>query len=253
MIVTSMSAKGFKQYGERAVNSWLKHSQFDITIYYEDDAFSEFADNPRVKQFNLYDTPGTKDFLEFISKNKRFRGCFETDDGKEYNYMYDAYKFSRKTFAVAHYGLETHDRDEKRFFWLDADVIAIADLPDNKAFLDMVLKGEYLSFLGRSWSYSECGFMAFDPKQQYNSLFMQVYRNFYLNGAFTVLHFWTDCHVFDATRLIVGAPHNNLSSELKTNHPFSECILANWFDHLKGPKRKELGHSPELVREKESA
>jgi len=243
MIITSMSVKGFNEYGKRSIESWLEHTPFDITIYYEDAPF-DFGDEMRIEQKPLYHIGGVEEFYEHIQTNPRFKGLFEDDNGKEfYNYMYDVNKFSRKTFAVTDFGLSY----KKPFCWMDADVIATKPLENPEEWLTTLLDGQYLAYLGRQWSYSECGFMAFDPSHPSNKLVMNLMKNCYLNGTFTQLNYWTDCHVFDAVRTIVGVPCNNLAEGLKTNHPFIESVLGKNFDHLKGPERKKIGHSPELM------
>lgn len=235
MIVTTMSDRGYEDYGKKSLETWIEYTDYPIVVYYENEPYFE---HERITYRQLFETKGAKPFLEQIADKPIFRGIKENT----YNYMYDAFRFCRKVFAISDLAMT---ENIPPFFWLDADVIAHRKLPND--FLTKVLDNKYVSYLGRPWSYSECGFMAFDPSKPYHKIFMSTYRNFYLNGAFTKLEHWTDCHVFDAVRMALGVEENDLAIDLKTNHPFVNSVLGSYFDHLKGPERKKLGYSPELM------
>jgi hypothetical protein len=69
----------------------------------------------------------------------------------------------------------------------------------------------------------------------------------YENGELFKLKEWHDCMVFDHVRTQYeknGIKFSNLSAHLlEAEHPFMLTELAIYFDHLKGPQRKKIGHS----------
>ena len=73
-----------------------------------------------------------------------------------------------------------------------------------------------------------------------------MYRLYESGDLFTLLE-WHDCMVFDNIRSKyedTGIYFKNLSAHLpEADHPFMKTELANYFDHLKGPERKKIGHS----------
>ena len=163
--------------------------------------------------------------------------------GKEYNMQLDARRFAHKTFCVIH---ATQNTDADMVYWFDADTIALRDV--SMSVIESLLPPQYYtSYLGRGKTYSECGFVGYNIKHPANKEFMELWREVYLSGKLFELPQWHDCTSFDYVRTQLERSHkiesNNLSGDLVTGHPFVNTILGEYFDHLKGIKRKKVGKS----------
>ncbi len=248
MIITSFSAEGYEEYGKRFIEGFLSHWPPDesLAVYTEgqETCLRIAAEFPSVKAIDLLQD---KDFVQYAAlleaSDPLFRGRMrDPNTGKAtYNFRYDAHKFFRKVYAVVAYDKE-RETDEP-FAWLDADIVFHRVLPKN--FLKDTLSGYALAFLGRHGTYTETGFVAWDPTDFGHDQFMHLYLQMYLSGAFRLLTEWHDCQVFDCVRLLLEVDGRNLAKGCDPNHPFVYSVLGTYMDHLKGPERKELGHSPE--------
>ena len=242
MIVTSFGAEGYEKYGRRFIETFLKHwSDESLVIYYEvkpEDAI----ENERVEWRDLFSIPNTPIFYEkILASDLIFQGVRTPKGRKLYDYKYDSYRFCRKVFAIVDASLRPPTVAE-RIAWIDADVVFHSDVPDN--FLETILpEPAYVAYLGRTFIYTETGFLAFNPVHPIHEGFMRMFGDMYMSGAFKYLGEWHDCYVFDFVREFTGIPTINLSGQMETEHPFINSVLGEYMDHLKGPKRKEQGHS----------
>jgi hypothetical protein len=71
--------------------------------------------------------------------------------------------------------------------------------------------------------------------------------NIYFSGEIFSHHQWHDSWIWDQVRLEFqrrNVSFKNISgSAFETDHPFINCDLGLFFDHLKGPQRKHMGKS----------
>mgnify|MGYP001823572645 CR=1 FL=1 len=114
--------------------------------------------------------------------------------------------------------------------------------PFEDDFLENILEGAYLAYLGRDGYHSETDFIAFDTMHPANTLFMKLFLAEYTTGAFQDLKWWCDSDVFDHIRVLLNVPTNDLNLIRDMNHPFVNSILGQYADHLKG-SRKLAGKS----------
>ena len=224
-----------------------------ITIVSEDQI--DLPDNPRVL-FEDYETlvpEGNhfkRKFGNFSEANGRFyirNGNADDPDAEyvmQYNYLYDAIKWSHKVFAI--YGV-SRKSDCDRLIWLDADNYTFK--PIDHDFFDGVDPGDgHMGYLGRDHMYSECSFLIFNKRHPTHDPFMTQIVTEYLNGEMFLLAEWHDCKMWDIMREYFGntqgtAYHNISGSASSTDHPFVNSIIGKYMDHLKGPDRKAAGRS----------
>jgi len=248
MIVTSFSQKGYHEYGKTFIETFLKHwADETLVVFYESGIPSSAPKDDRVKYVNLFDS----DIFRSIAKAMKgsdplISGTMRSmKDPQEasYNFRFDANRFFRKVVSI--YLTSTqHNKTDRYLAWLDADIVFHADIPQN--FIADTLKNKYLAYLGRPGLFSECGYMAFDTESDQHPIFMQQYLDMYATGAFTYLGEYTDCYVFDTIRTLQQVTSNNLAKGIQSYHPFVYTVLGKYMDHLKGPERKKLRHSPEI-------
>ena len=105
-----------------------------------------------------------------------------------------------------------------------------------------------MSYLGRDrYPYSECGFLGFNATHPRIADFFQRMRALYLTGEIFSLAEWHDSWLWDHVRWEferTGIRFRNISGAASgAEHPFVNCGLGEFFDHLKGPDRKAYGRS----------
>ena len=134
--------------------------------------------------------------------------------------------------------------------WIDADVFFYRDVTED--WLAPLLPGtktsEYVSYLGRDNSHSECGFMAFNRKASCHKSFFELFAGIYLSNAVDHLIEKHDSFIFDFLRKSYetqGYINKNITPKgSKATHVFVESPLGQRMDHLKG-NRKNSQYSKE--------
>lgn len=270
MFVTSFSQDGYTQYGRAFLESYVAHCNIPIIVYCEGlppvdsppyGSVTEAVDTGLIEFRNLFDVEPCMKWLMKVAKILECQGkVFEEGKPPTYNYRFDAYKFARKVFVVYDAWAQAipdigsyEDLPTKEMAWIDADCIVHSDVPDTLIADTLTYEGKRntIAFLGRNNWYSECGYMAFDLTQDDLGVFMEIYRNLYLSGAFMQLPEYHDCMMFDHARKISFLTSVNINPDpTYMDHPFIISVLGKYFDHLKGP-RKQAGVSPELSQRAE--
>jgi hypothetical protein len=199
---------------------------------------------------DLLAVDGVVEFLENIQDSDPiFRGLMKGENQTIYNYRYDAYRFCRKVFSItdAYWQNKNADNPDRYMAWIDADTVFTAEVP--RDFLVTQLgEDEFLAFLDRPHAYTEAGWMVFDTQHDYAFDFFYMYASVYTTGAFRYLGEWHDCYVLDFVRVLSRVKCHRLTkgfSDEQMGHPFIHAEIGQYADHLKGPDRKKMGHSPE--------
>ena len=109
-----------------------------------------------------------------------------------------------------------------------------------------------MSYLGRNSfptnnPYSECGFLGFNLNHEHYKDFLERMTEIYLSGEIFSYQEWHDSWIWDRAREEFQEKKirfKNISGKFfNTEHPFVNCGLQEFFDHLKGPERKKRGKS----------
>lgn len=223
--VTTFAPHHFDEYAHRMLESFVRFWPCELVAYV--DYVPPFKhDKIEYRMLDtLYDL---REFKEYALKQQKT--CPQ-------NYLYDAARFAHKAYAQIDM-LERYPKEE--IFWLDADVVTLIEI--SSWFMKGLLKDYTLCFLGRD-TYTETGFIGFNPSGPYFPMFLNHYRDQYHGRKLFKLPYWTDCHAFDEARK--GLAHvNDIGQGHGLEHVWCRSVLAPYMDHLKG-KRKELGFSPE--------
>lgn len=247
-VITTFHPAGMRQYGQTMIDTFERHwpESVDLVVYAENC-------QPRVTRTQVVDLNSTcPDLVNFKNRHKNnsvAHGMIMKDTGlpfKDNQFKWDAVRFSHKVFAVIH-ACETIDSDW--VIWLDADSKTFRDVPES--FLDEICDFKSMAcYLGRREKYhSECGWVAYNRHHPKLQQFIKDWRELYVSDRLFDLHEYHDSFVFDVLRKryqAQGVWFHNLSPELPgkgPGHPFIASGLGQYMDHLKGSKRKELGHS----------
>lgn len=240
-VVTSFGRQGYKDYGRRFLQTFRQHwpKAVNLLIYHEG--------QPELGGYDvIQDVESCRLFLERHRDDPVVQGLVRGEQHrwkrdcveKGYNFRFDAYKFSRKIFAIEHAANLT---GAGKLFWVDADVVTFDDIP--LSFLDRMLPDTVCtSHLGRATGYhSECGFVGYNLDHPSGLDFIKSFADLYRDDQFFQLPEWHDSWVYDWIRKKKEVSSFNISTE-SSGHVFVTSPLGRYMDHLKGD-RKSLGRS----------
>lgn len=248
-LTTTMHARGYEQYGRNMIDSFLKHwpENQQLVVYTEGFVLApEHANNSRIVGRDLLAcSPELVAFKQRHRDNPAANG-FRDPSRRDPDFIYDAVRFSHKVFALFH---AIHHRlaGAEAVVWVDADTVTHNRIPND--FLDKNFPldpttGIY--YLGRTQQHSECGWMVFNCNNSYMKAFWKQFVNQYVLDQLFKLNEWHDSFVFDHVRTQMenaGMRNHNITPDYARGHPFVDCFLGEYMDHLKGPKRKAAGRS----------
>lgn len=260
-LITSMNERLFVDYGKRFLESWIKHAGLNVRLVVcAEGKISDIApliDGKKIIACSL-ESRAQKSFQD------RYRHFFQASglvpvrvslEEKiykfQYNYRFDAIRFSFKAFSY-HRVLNELALGTEFVGWIDSDVVCLTDFDLSKLVEVLPGSNQIASYLGRTAfpqpvPYSECGFVAFNYRREAARDFINDFISAYESGEIFLNPEWHDCVAFDVLRNRYesdGHEFRNLSGEFSgEEHPFVKCVLGNYFDHLKGPQRKIRGRS----------
>lgn len=229
--VTAFS-ESYEKHALKCLESFVEFWPCKVVAYYE--ARPLFS-HPKIEYRSQLEIPGYSDFLEKI---KRVAGS-DGHGNNDFDYRFDAKTYCRKVFAQ-----DSAFNDGGEVFWLDADTVTLQTVPED--FLKFLVEKHPFAYMGRIGkdAYTETGFLGFNTGHKKFPEFRSKYLSYFTTGRiFSQLKGWHDCIAFDYARQ--GIEGNNLSPTAKMGHVLMQTVLAPYIDHMKGPKRKVLGYSPE--------
>lgn len=249
-VVTSFNAAGYVRYGRRMIEAFRKYwpDSVKLIVVSEDDIPLEVDERLILEHYSVL-APEGEHFKTKFGQFSEARGITYTIDEQQqirsqYQYVFDAIRFSHKSFSI--FGV-SRKWDSDRLIWLDADTVTLRPI-DERFFLETDPGTGHASYLGRTHMYSECGFICYNRRHPIHDQFLQQIATEYLNGELFLLPHWHDCWMFDVMREHFskhhGATYRNLSEHVADHsHPFINCVLGEYMDHMKGDARKDAGQS----------
>ena len=258
--VSSMNLKLYDSYGRRFIREFLEMKSNEIKLYiaFEDGIPEDILKFPELNVLQLQDSNQVnflKSFSHLIEAHGRQRVVTMDVLGKKqtqlsYNYRYDAIRFSFKIFSLLLAKKYMNSSDS--FVWIDADVRCLRSFSESDLKQFMPHNKQIMSYLGRTSfpapnPYCEGGFIGFNGKNPNTDLYLNRVQQVYLTGEIFNKKEWHDCYQWDGVRVEFknnGHIFKNISGAAEIlDHPFVNCGLEKFFDHLKGPERKRLGRS----------
>ena len=237
-VISTFSDEGWKQYGKRFVETYVKYWPKEIKLKIYCDTVQEGF--PSVEWIKLNDVcPDLVEFKERHKNNQHAHGL--KPDGSKKSYLWDAVKFAHKSYCVSHAALNS---STDLIIWLDADVVTHSPVPFE--FIESLLpQNHYCAYLGRQKIYPECGFVVYDTTSKYNKIFMQDWQNYYNKDTLFNEIEYHDSYLFWqlvkkhqslgmlTTNISKGHPHR------PGVHVFINSPLGEYMDHLKGKRKKD--------------
>lgn len=232
--VTTFSQKGWKTYGKRFVESFLKHWDIPLFVYAENQPRPIIHD-----RLYWFDLDHDKDRTDFINRNN-----IPSKVGTRMDPNMQSIRFCHKVFA-----LTAPDISSRWRIWIDADVETVATV-NQDAMAEICPEDASLAYLGRTqalWKgqdpYSECGFVAYKTEDPKVAKMLQDMRGIYTSDQLYKLgdHNWHDSYVFDYCRKRSGIPKNrqhNLSAGIPGLNVWQHTVLGKYMVHNKGEHLK---------------
>jgi predicted peroxiredoxin len=223
-IVSTFSDKGYYEYANHFVSSLNKNLDEQVSVFlYIDGNKKLFKRNKNINIINLENA--VPELTQFKSRNK---------NKPVKSFINDGVRFSHKSYAIWHAAMHS---GVDMLVWLDADTELLKHV--SAEYLKTFLPNEYFtSYLGRD-SYSETGFIAFDLKNSHTKEFFDIFKNYYDSDRIYTLSAFTDCHVFDATRIELetsGKIKGHNLTPVAVKQPFNH-VFDGYMIHLKGGRK----------------
>lgn len=245
LLVTTFNEDGYNLYGKKMLQAFLKYWPADqqILVYTENCTLDLSFGSPRIIVKDLLRVDG---LVEFKTRHKDNPTANGYKDSTSKNFLFDAVRFSHKVFAL--YDAIQNNAD-KSIIWIDADTITHSKVPAN--FLVDNFPNTYgIAYLGRTKQYTECGWVVYHTNHPLMKEFWETFINYYKNDTIFALTEWHDSYVFDVVRKEYedkGMINQNITPGFVAGHPFINCVLGEYMDHMKGP-RKVAGRSKKTER-----
>ena len=237
IVVTTFHEKGYRDYGKRCIETFLKHWPKDIAlVVYAEDVEVEETD-PRLQVFNHYEAlPRLRDFRESYGENLQANGFRPVRNGLMRDFRWDAVRFSNKVFVVSD-AIRRYRAVVDQLIWLDADTFTHKDIP--RSFIDGIApRGNQLAAYLNRRTYPECGWVGYNLRHRALLTFVDRFEGAYASGYFLNLKESHDSFVFwkvlQQMECDKEAKFKRLGSCLTKTHIFINSALGRYMDHLKG-------------------
>jgi hypothetical protein len=248
-VVTTFNADGYKTYGRRMIQTFLKTWPQDVMlrVYAEGCKVTETA--PNLQVLNLEEaSPELVTFKNTWRNVPRANGDVTSDPVRSKRkdagkgFKWNAVRFAHKVYAIFH---AAQHAQTDWLVWMDADMVCHSPMRLEKL-SEFFPASTDLCFAGRSKKFTECGLYGMHVTQPVVKTWLEDFQRMYDHaeqGIFT-LEEWHDSYVFDAVRTRHSLRELNWTAHLQMGegHPLINCEWGAYIDHLKG-ERKSLGKS----------
>jgi hypothetical protein len=254
-LITSFNKVLHEEYGNRMVHEFSEKTDGSVKLI----VVYEGSNVPNIKLHNVeFVLFQSKDHQEFIrkfghlheAKGLRIKSLPNNQLNLSMDFRFDAVRFSFKIFSL----LQTIElfSFQKNFAWIDADIRCLKNFNTIDLLKFFPNNDQLMSYLGRdnfppSGAYSECGFLGFNPQHPQIMDFLKRIAITYRDGEIFSHQQWHDSWIWDQIRFEFESKNikfKNISGDASSmEHPFINCGLGDYFDHLKGPERKRIGKS----------
>jgi hypothetical protein len=247
LLVTTFNSDGYKVYGQKMLEAFLNYwpNNQQTIVYTENCNLDSNLIDDRIIVKDLLSIQELVDFKNRHKNNPAANGYKKNTTTKDF--MFDAVRFSHKVFAL-YDAVQTNKG--KSIVWLDADTITHSIVPVDFLEKNFPIDNYGIAYLGRIKQYSECGWVVYHTVHPQMREFWETFINYYKNDTIFNLQEWHDSFVFDVARKeweANGMINQNITPNFVAGHPFINCVLGEYMDHMKGP-RKKVGRSKSLER-----
>lgn len=244
-VVTAFSAKGYKEYGARLLESWGRNNNGHELVVYTQDIDESFIG---IEQREQTDIPGFVEFQDkwkydlLVQGKQPIPGKWKQRELQiGYSYKFDGLKF-QKMVAVMHHAANAQKTGT--MIWIDGDNVIRQRLPRD-LFTRWLPDDCAYAYLGREPKHTETGFVAFRLPDALPIL--DAWYAYYTESTFLQEDEWHSAFLFDRAReQFPNIKGHNLTPG-GSGHVIFQCSAGDYFMHNKG-SRKSAGYSPEAFR-----
>ncbi|MGY5811771.1 hypothetical protein ACXHXG_29225 [Rhizobium sp. LEGMi198b] len=245
VVVTTFHEKGYRDYGKRCIETFLKHWPEDIGLL----VYAENVDvEEKDRRLQILDhgeaLPRLLEFRQAFADNPLANGICLSRSSLQRDYRWDAVRFSNKVFAVTD-AIRRYRTAADQLIWLDADTVTHRDVPPS--LVDRIApRGDQLAAYLNRRMYPECGWVGYNLRHREILTFADRFERIYTSGYFLAMKeshdsfiFWKIAQQMEQDR---EARFKLLGSNRAKSHVFINSVLGGYMDHLKGD-RKAAGKS----------
>ena len=254
-VITTFPPNRWNAYARRMLESHVQFWPEDVKLYayhegpqpnlhHEKIVYVDIeAVNPELVAFknkHRNDPVANGEIQEIPGGVRRDPRAGGNDKGKG-SFLWDAVRFSHKTFAVAH-AIKNIDTDY--ILWLDADTYTFQPIT-TKFVIGLLPEDKLVNYLGRGNTYPECGWVCYNKRHPLIEKFIFEWVKLYTTDAIFKELEWHDSYLFWQILKKV-APDQGVDigkgAGARGHHIFINSVLGDYIDHMKG-KRKIKGKS----------
>lgn len=236
--VTSFSFEGYKEYGQKFLESFKKFNP-DLELYFViDDLKLEFL-NSECKVIEN----------QFLSEIQNFLTIYDNRFSKT-DFRFAPHRFIYKPTAIVTLNNFLSSEDADYITWIDGDTV-FKQSGLKEALIKIKPKKHQIASVFERFHdlhYIESGLMIFNRNCSLSSSFINESKDIFISGKIFEFMEWHDAFIW--TQLMNACPPDSFrllcqEFQISGSHPISNfSILSNKMDHLKG-NNKFLGFSPE--------
>lgn len=243
-IVTTFSAKGFAQYGERMLASVEKHWPREVPVI----VYREGFDLPAGSRAIGRDLTTIEWLNAFKQRHEKNSGAHGRGRTGPYDFRFDAVRFAHKVAAIidaGQYAINVFRPSglSDCLIWMDGDTLAHADMPMD-VLESFMPSDKAVAWLNRTHSYPECGLVIYNLRHRGVENLFTHWRRLYETDALFNLRETHDSFVLEHLVGDLGLPTHSLSGDAENwHHPLCAGPVGAFLDHAKGDRKRE-GRSP---------
>lgn|GEM_PF-2156361 len=239
--ISTFNADGMKLYGRRMVESFCRCWPIEVSLRlynegWDADALLAYSQPLSASLSRLADE--TCEIVHLASASPWLDAFKARNRNRTFrDFRCDAVRFSHKAAAVCHAARAV---DADVLIWLDGDIVTHA--PVTIADLEALapVGDQWISWLDRASMYPECGFYMLNLRHENHLGFLSAFEAMYADDALYGLTEYHDSYVLQQVVERERATAKSLSGAGRsTTHPLVNGPLGQWFDHLKGTRKRE--------------
>lgn len=253
-VVTTCHAKGYENYGQRMVETYLAHWPAEVPLLLYHEGFEPPSSPGRIESRDLLaSSPALAGFKQRHLDNPRAHGRrlpwarlrlgplslplpVRT---RKASYRWDAVRFAHKTFAIFDAARRT---DADVLVWVDADTLFFGDV--SPAELALLAPPDCTVACLRRPNHSECGFVAYNLRHPETRRLLAEFEAMYTQDLLFGEREYHDSYLFDVVRQRAearGAKVHDIAEGAgwRAPHVLINSRLGAFMDHMKGGRKGE--------------
>ena len=238
---TRMSLGQYHAFGKNMITSMNAYLPDNACLDVYIDDCNDFEDLVAGSKINYIEFDLTNyNVFKFMARPNEKSIVTEQRSSAKYDselmFKWDATRFGYKVYAL----FEAIQQPKARHLvWIDADTKLTKKI-DNDFLPSLLNEGDYMAYLARRLTHSECGFLLWDTWHESHYYFWNAMSGMYKGLQMFNEQEWHDSYIFDRVRLnlenraFVG---NTKIHEIDRGHVWNESRLKTeaGMEHYKGP------------------